>query len=126
MSAVTLVVPDYEAGLDFYVRILGFDLIEDTALSPEKRWVLIAPPGSMECRVLLAKAASAEQQSAIGNQAGGRVFLFLSTDDFERDYTKMRRAGVPFLEAPREEDYGKVAVFTDPFGNKWDLVEQRP
>ncbi len=120
---ISLVVPDYDRGLDFYVGTLGFDLIEDTQLTPEKRWVLVAPPGSSETRVLLAKAASPDQEQAIGNQAGGRVFLFLQTDDFDRDYDQMTHAGVTFLETPRDEAYGKVVVFQDPFGNKLDLLE---
>ena len=125
IAALALVVPDYDDALAFYVGTLGFDLVEDTVLSPEKRWVLVAPPGAGECRILLAKAASAEQVQAIGNQTGGRVFLFLSTEDFDRDHSRMLGAGVQFLEPPRTETYGKVAQFRDPYGNKWDLVEYR-
>jgi len=123
ISALTLVVPDYDAGLDFYAGRLGFEVIEDTQLSETKRWVLVAPKGSTETRLLLAKADGNAQQASIGNQAGGRVFLFLSTDDFDRDHKAMREAGVTFLEEPRHEAYGKVAVFQDPFGNKWDLIQ---
>jgi catechol 2,3-dioxygenase-like lactoylglutathione lyase family enzyme len=125
ISTVTVVVPDYDAAIAFYVATLGFTLVEDTRLTEEKRWVLVAPPGSAETRLLLAKAATPEQRAAIGNQTGGRVFLFLSTDDFARDHEAMRRAGVRFLEEPREEPYGMVAVFADPFGNRWDLIGPR-
>ncbi|WP_422378539.1 VOC family protein [Roseibium sp.] len=123
ISALTLVVPDYDAGIAFYVEKLGFDLIEDTALSATKRWVLVAPKGSSETRLLLAQAEGDTQQASIGHQAGGRVFLFLSTDDFDRDHEAMLAKGVMFLEEPRTEAYGKVAVFQDPFGNKWDLIQ---
>jgi len=123
LSAVSVVVPDYDAALDFYVGVLGFDLIEDTRLSATKRWVLVAPPGSMECRLLLAKASDEAQSRSIGNQTGGRVFLFLTTDDCPRDMTRMQAAGVRFEGAMRFEAYGKVVVFSDPFGNLWDLIE---
>ncbi|MEO9528242.1 VOC family protein [Roseibium sp.] len=125
IGAVTLVVPDYDRAIAFYTQKLGFDLIGDTPLSDTKRWVLVAPKGSTETRLLLARADSPDQQATIGNQAGGRVFLFLNTDDFDRDYQAMQDAGVTFLEPPRTEPYGKVAVFQDPFGNKWDLIEHR-
>ena len=121
LGAMTLVVPDYQAGIDFYVDKLGFDLIEDTDLGDDKRWVLVAPAGG-QCRLLLAKAQGAEQEAAIGAQAGGRVMGFLHTDDFDRDYAAYKDAGVDFLESPRREAYGSVAVFRDPFGNKWDLI----
>ncbi|MFN3130409.1 VOC family protein [Roseibium sp.] len=123
ISAVSLLEPDYDAGLEFYGNVLGFRLIEDTELEPGKRWVLVAPPGSTETRLLLAKADGPEQQAAIGNQTGGRVFMFLTTDNFDRDYAAMSEKGVQFLEAPRREPYGTVAVFQDPFGNKWDLIQ---
>lgn len=123
LAAVSIVVPDYDQALAFYVGILGFDLIEDTQLSVAKRWVLVAPPGSAECRLLLARADGSEQRAAIGNQTGGRVFLFLQTDNFARDHATFLEKGVTFLEAPRFEPYGTVAVFQDPFGNKWDLIE---
>ncbi|WP_299818827.1 VOC family protein [uncultured Roseibium sp.] len=123
IGALTLVVPDYDRAIAFYTQKLGFDLIEDTRLSDDKRWVLVAPKGSAETRLLLAMADGPDQEAAIGNQAGGRVFLFLNTDDFDRDHQAMLDAGVLFLEAPRIEPYGKVAVFEDPFGNKWDLIE---
>ncbi len=125
IGAVTLVVPDYDRAIAFYTQKLGFDLIGDTPLSDTKRWVLVAPKGSTETRLLLARADGPDQQPAIGHQAGGRVFLFLNTDDFDRDYQAMQDAGVTFLEPPRTEPYGKVAVFQDPFGNKWDLIEHR-
>ena len=124
LSAIALVVPDYDAAIAFYVGVLGFDLIEDTPRSPTKRWVLVAPPGG-QTRLLLAKAASEAQRAVIGQQTGGRVFLFLSTDDFDRDYALMRQKGVVFEETPRDESYGRVAVFVDPFGNRWDLIEEK-
>jgi catechol 2,3-dioxygenase-like lactoylglutathione lyase family enzyme len=125
ISAISLVVPDYDSAIGFYVEKLGFTLIEDTPMPHGKRWVLVAPPGAAETRLLLARAANAEQTAAIGNQTGGRVFLFLNTDDFDGDYATMKTRGVEFLEAPRDEPYGKVVVFTDPFGNKWDLIEPK-
>jgi catechol 2,3-dioxygenase-like lactoylglutathione lyase family enzyme len=125
LGAVALLVPSYEEGLAFYRDVLGFSLIEDTVLGPEKRWVLVAPPGSSETRLLLARADGEVQRSAIGAQTGGRVFLFLHTDDFRRDHRRLAAAGVEFLEEPREETYGTVAVFRDPFGNRWDLIERR-
>ena len=125
VAAVTVIVPDYAAGLAFYVGQMGFDLIEDTDMGAGKRWVLVAPPGSSECRILLAKAAGPDQTGAIGKQAGGRVFLFLQTDEFAADHARMQAAGVIFLEEPRHETYGSVAVFCDPFGTKWDLLQRR-
>ena len=123
ISAVTVVVPDYDEAIAFYVGRLGFRLVEDTALSPVKRWVVVAPPGSSETGLLLAQADSKEQSEAIGNQSGGRVFLILKTDDFDRDYARFKQAGIEFMEEPRKEAYGKVVVFRDVFGNKWDLIE---
>ena len=123
LAAIALVVPDYDDAIAFYVGKLGFELVEDTRLSETKRWVLVAPPGSQETRLLLAKADSPEQKTRIGNQTGGRVFLFLHTDDFARDYETMRARGIRFLEAPRHESYGTVVVFVDPYGNKWDLIQ---
>ncbi|MGB5558234.1 MAG: VOC family protein [Paracoccaceae bacterium] len=125
ISAVTLVVPDYDRALDFYVAVLGFDLVEDTPLSATKRWVLVAPKGGAQTRILLARAEGPSQTDAIGNQTGGRVSFFLTVADFDAEYARMRAAGVRFLETPRSEPYGKVAVWQDPFGNKWDLLEQR-
>ncbi|MEO1042195.1 MAG: VOC family protein [Pseudomonadota bacterium] len=125
LSALALVVPDYDEAIAFYVNTLGFTLAEDTRLSDTKRWVRVTPPGAKETSLLLAKAKGAEQEAAIGNQTGGRVFLFLETDDFDRDYARYQRAGVTFdEETPRLEDFGKVIVFSDPYGNKWDLIER--
>jgi catechol 2,3-dioxygenase-like lactoylglutathione lyase family enzyme len=116
------VVPDYDEAIAFYCGALGFELIEDTQLSETKRWVRVAPKGGGTA-LLLAKAEGPAQEAAIGNQAGGRVGFFLETDDFEGDHTAFTQAGVSFLEVPRREVYGTVAVFTDPFGNCWDLIE---
>jgi catechol 2,3-dioxygenase-like lactoylglutathione lyase family enzyme len=123
ISAVTLLVPDYDAGIAFYVGSLGFTLVEDRAMGPTKRWVLVAPPGSRETRLLLAKADGPAQVARVGDQTGGRVGFFLTTDDFARDHAAMLANGVTFREAPRHEPYGTVAVFEDPFGNAWDLIE---
>lgn len=120
LSALALVVPDYEAALAFYVGRLGFRLVQDVDQG-RKRWVTVEPPGG-GTRLVLARAEGADQQAAIGNQAGGRVFLFLETDDFARDHAAMLAAGVEFEEAPRHEPYGSVAVWRDPFGNRWDLI----
>jgi catechol 2,3-dioxygenase-like lactoylglutathione lyase family enzyme len=125
IGALTLLVRDYDEAIAFYTGKLGFELVEDTDLGQGKRWVLVAPPQSASTKLLLAQAASEEQVHQIGNQAGGRVFLFLHTDDFQRDYTLYRERGVRFLEEPRHESYGSVAVFEDCYGNKWDLLEQR-
>jgi catechol 2,3-dioxygenase-like lactoylglutathione lyase family enzyme len=125
INAVSVVVADYDAAIDFYVSKLGFELVEDTPLSDEKRWVLVAPRGAKEMRILLAKAANAEQAKSIGNQTGGRVFLFLQTDNFWHDYRCMQEKGVIFCETPREEAYGNVVVFQDLYGNKWDLLQLR-
>jgi catechol 2,3-dioxygenase-like lactoylglutathione lyase family enzyme len=116
-----LLVRDYDAAIDFYVRKAGFDLVEDTDQGEGKRWVVVRPPGS-DAALLLAKAVG-EQAARIGDQAGGRVMLFLETDDFARDHARMSAAGVRFLEAPRREPYGAVAVFEDLYGTKWDLIE---
>jgi catechol 2,3-dioxygenase-like lactoylglutathione lyase family enzyme len=124
IGAISLLVRDYDEAIHFYTETLGFDLIEDTPLGDSgKRWVLVAPPGASECRLLLARAVKPEEQTAIGNQSGGRVFLFLHTDDFWRDYPAFIARGVQFLEQPREEAYGTVAVFMDLSGNRWDLLE---
>ncbi len=124
ISAISLIVPDYDQAIGFYVGLMGFDLIEDTPLSEDKRWVLVAPPGSTETRLLLAKASNEAQEEVIGEQAGNRVFLFLETYDFDTDFALMERAGIDIIEEPRVESYGKVVVFRDPFGNKWDLIER--
>ncbi|MEM9579817.1 MAG: VOC family protein [Pseudomonadota bacterium] len=122
ISAVALLVPDYDTGIAFYVGKLGFDLIEDTPLSADKRWVLIGPKGA-ETQLLLAKASGPQQQQIIGAQTGGRVGFFLHTDAFDADHLRMTKAGVQFEEEPRHEPYGKVAVFRDPWGNRWDLLQ---
>ena len=123
IAALSLLVPDYDAAIAHYCGDLGFDLIEDTDLGGGKRWVLVAPKGSTETRLLLARAGRPEQAAQIGLQAGGRVFLVLFTDDFERDYAAYTTAGVTFTEDPRAEPYGKVCVFRDRFGNLWDLLQ---
>ena len=124
LQAVTLVVPDYDAGIAFFVGKLGFELIEDTPRGGGKRWVLVAPRGG-ETRLLLAEGKAERQRAAIGNQTGGRVGFFLETDDFDRDHAAFLQRGVAFTEAPRREDYGTVAVFRDEFGNLWDLIQYR-
>jgi len=123
IAHMALVVADYDEAIAFYTQQLNFTLIEDTVLSDDKRWVLVAPPGAKESCLLLAKAADEEQQSRIGNQTGGRVFLFLYTDDFKRDYEQMKARGVLFVREPVTEAYGTVAVFEDLYGNLWDLLE---
>ena len=125
LNSVTYLVREYDEAIEFFTIKLQFDLIADTALNEEKRWVLVRPRGENGTSLLLAKAATPEQEKFIGNQTGGRVFLFLHTDDFERDYKSMLSRGVEFLEEPRHEDYGTVAVFKDLYGNKWDLLEMR-
>jgi catechol 2,3-dioxygenase-like lactoylglutathione lyase family enzyme len=127
LGYVALVVRDYDEALAFCTRSLGFTVIEDTVakdrLGNDKRWVLVSPPGSRGTSLLLARASTPEEASRVGNQTGGRVFLFLHTDDFWRDYREMLARRVKFRESPREEDYGTVAVFEDLYGNKWDLLE---
>jgi catechol 2,3-dioxygenase-like lactoylglutathione lyase family enzyme len=121
---IALVVENYDEAIDFYVGRLGFTLIEDKYVEAQnKRWVLVAPPGATESRLLLARAVGAEQSSRIGNQTGGRVFLFLHTDDFWRDYQAYRDKGVAFVREPKNEPYGTVAVFKDLYGNLWDLLQ---
>ena len=122
ITRVAVVVRDYDEAIAFYTGVLGFDLIEDTPLANGKRWVLVGPAGGAGAALLLARAASPEQESRIGNQTGGRVFLFLHTDDFARDYHRLRDAGVRFAEGPRHEPFGTVAVFLDLYGNRWDLI----
>lgn len=124
IAIFTIVVPDYDAGIAFYVGKLGFELLEDTPRGPGKRWVRVAPAGA-ETAILLAKADGPKQDAAIGNQTGGRVGFFLHTDDFARDYAAMKAAGVVFKEDPRHEVYGCVVVFQDPWGNLWDLIEPK-
>ncbi|MBN8480515.1 MAG: VOC family protein [Xanthomonadales bacterium] len=123
LHALALVVRDYDEAIDWYTRVLGFEVREDTPLGDGKRWVRVAPSGSEETSFLLARAANPEQQAAIGRQAGGRVFLFLHTDNFARDHARMQTLGVRFVESPRHEPYGTVVVFEDLYGNRWDLIE---
>ncbi|MBK9478922.1 MAG: VOC family protein [Bacteroidetes bacterium] len=123
IAHIALLVDDYDAAIEFYTQKLDFHILEDTKLSEDKRWVMLAPKGAKECCLLLAKASNEEQASFVGNQTGGRVFLFLYTDDFWRDYEKMKSRGVKFVRPPQDFDYGTVAVFEDLYGNKWDLIE---
>ncbi|PSR13287.1 MAG: hypothetical protein DA408_00450 [Bacteroidetes bacterium] len=123
IAQFALIVADYDEAIDFYTQKLNFRLLEDTVRSPTKRWVRIAPPGNNECAILLAKAVGEEQLSRVGNQTGGRVFLFLYTDDFWRDYRHMAAHGIEFIEQPREEEYGTVIVFKDLYGNLWDFIQ---
>jgi lactoylglutathione lyase len=123
INCIAVVVRDYDEAIAYYTERLGFELIADTELGNGKRWVQVAPPGLDGTRLLLARAATPEQAARIGDQTGGRVFLFLATDDFWRDYRAMTERGVRFSEEPRREPYGTVAVFTDLYGNRWDLVQ---
>lgn len=123
IAHISVVVADYDEAIEFYTRKLDFKLIEDTKLSETKRWVLLAPPGAKECCLLLAKAADEHQRSRVGNQTGGRVFLFLFTDDFWGDYHKMLAKEIHFVRPPQQEEYGTVAVFEDLYGNLWDLLQ---
>lgn len=123
IAHIALVVADYDEAIKFYTEKLDFVLVEDTPQTETKRWVLVAPKNSDGCNLLLAKAVGDEQTSRIGNQTGGRVFLFIRTDDFWRDYENYKSKGVKFVREPKKEDYGTVAVFADLYGNRWDLVE---
>jgi len=125
IAHVAFLVRDYDEAIEFFTEKLRFRLLEDTAMGGDKRWVLVAPPGAAGTSLLLARAATEEQSRLIGNQTAGRVFLFLHTDDFWRDYNAMRARGVTFLEEPREESYGTVVVFQDLYGNKWDLLGRK-
>jgi catechol 2,3-dioxygenase-like lactoylglutathione lyase family enzyme len=120
---VTLLVRDYDEAIEFYVNCVGFRLIANEDLGGDKRWVLVAPPGAAATALLLARAATPEQEARVGDQTGGRVFLFLHTDDFWRDYNAFKSRGVRFMEKPRQEAYGTVAVFVDLYGNRWDLLQ---
>lgn len=120
---IALLIDDYDRAIAHYTRDLGFKLVEDTPLTPEKRWVVVDPGGKGSCRLLLAKAKNDEQASRIGNQTGGRVFLFLQTDDLERDYQRLLQNGISIVREPSVEEYGKVLVFRDAYGNLWDLIE---
>lgn len=122
IANIALVVDDYDDAILFYTEKLGFQLIENTVMSATKRWVVVRPPGASECSLLLAKAAGDEQRTRIGNQTGGRVFLFLHTDDLWRDYRRMLEKGIRFVREPSVEPYGTVAVFEDLYGNLWDLI----
>lgn len=124
LAHIAIVVTDYDEAIEYYTTKLGFVLAEDTKLSDVKRWVVVASRGGNGCSLLLAKAANDAQQSRVGDQTGGRVFLFLHTDDFTGDYERMKKAGVEFTEEPRNESYGRVVVFKDLYGNKWDLIER--
>jgi catechol 2,3-dioxygenase-like lactoylglutathione lyase family enzyme len=123
ISSLALVVRDYDEAIAYYTGVLGFELLEDTVMDGGKRWVRVAPRGATETSLLLAVARDDEQRAAIGRQAGGRVFLFLHTDDFARDHAAMKSRGVRFVEEPRDETYGRVAVFEDLYGNRWDFIE---
>ena len=123
IAHIALVVEDYDDAIEFYTKKLNFVLLEDTPQSETKRWVLVSPPGSSGCSLLLAKGVGDEQKSRIGNQTGGRVFLFLRTDDFWRDYQSMKDKGIKFTREPKTEEYGTVAVFADLYGNLWDLIQ---
>ena len=123
LASVALVVRDYDEAIAFFTGTLRFTLVEDTPQANGKRWVVVAPPGRDGATLLLAKAADPEQESRIGNQTGGRVFLFLHTDDFQRDYEYMKAHGVRFMEEPRHEPFGTVVVFLDLYGNKWDMIQ---
>lgn len=122
---ISILVKDYDEAIEFYTNKLNFELIEDTRLSDLKRWVLVKPKGQGECCLLLAKAITDEQKEFIGNQSGGRVFLFLNTEDFEKDYSNLVEKNVTIVREPTNEIYGKVAVFMDLYGNKWDLIESK-
>ncbi len=124
LAAIALVVRDYDEAKNYYSSVLGFRIIEDLDQGNGKRWLVVAPPGS-ETRLVLARATTPDQLSRVGNQTGGRVFLFLHTDDFQRDYASYTAKGVQFREPPRYESYGTVAVFSDLYGNLWDLIEQK-
>lgn len=127
IGQVALVVRDYDEALEFYVGTLGFTLVEDSPVPEQnKRWVVVAPPGAGDCHLLLARAVGGEQASRIGNQTGGRVFLFLHTDDFWRDFDAYTAKGVEFVRPPAEQPYGTVAVFRDLYGTLWDLVQMKP
>lgn len=125
IAHIALIVDDYDEAIQFYTKKLHFILKEDTVLSETKRWVIITPPGSGGCSLLLAKAANDDQKTRVGNQTGGRVFLFLHTDDLKRDYKNMKERGISFVREPATEEWGTVAVFKDIYGNLWDLIEPK-
>ena len=123
IAHISLMVDDYDEAIEFYTKKLDFHVLEDTVLSDKKRWVIVAPDGARDCSLLLAKAATEKQSAQVGNQTGGRVFLFLFTDDFWRDYEKLSNRDIKFIRPPEEFEYGTVAVFEDLYGNMWDLIE---
>ena len=123
IAHIALIVDDYDQAIAFYTEKLEFTLLEDTRLTEDKRWVVVAPKGAKECSLLLAKAANEKQSARVGNQTGGRVFLFLHTDDFWRDYEKLKDGDIQFVRLPEKLEYGTVAVFKDLYGNMWDLIE---
>ena len=125
IGMVTVVVDDYDRAVGYYVGVLGFEVVEDTLIDDRKRWVVVAPPGGRGAALLLARASGDEQSARVGDQTGGRVFLFLSTDALAADFARLTEAGVRFLEPVRTEAYGRVAVFEDDFGNRWELIEAR-
>ncbi len=125
LSHISILVNDYDEAIEFYTQKLNFELVEDTKLSEKKRWVLVRPKGAGTCSLLLARADNETQRNHIGNQSGGRVFLFLTTDDFDRDYKNLLARDVNILREPSDEVYGKVAVFEDLYGNKWDLIQPK-
>ena len=125
IAQIALVVADYDEAIDFYTNKLGFDLVEDTVMSASKRWVVVSPGGGNSCKLLLAKAANELQRSRVGNQTGGRVFLFLHTDDFEKDYQRLLDHDIKIVRPPSVEEYGKVTVFEDLYGNLWDMIGRR-
>ncbi len=125
LSSVALLVRDYDEAIEFFTTSMKFSLVEDSPMDNGKRWVVVSPRGSTGASLLLARAVNLEQQCRIGDQTGGRVFLFLETDDFQGDYDHMKAHGVRFTEDPREEEYGMVVVFLDLYGNKWDLIQRK-
>jgi len=125
LGMITVVVDNYDAAIDYYTTALGFTLVEDTKMSETKRWVVVAPDPNHGAALLLAQAVTPEQSAAIGNQTGGRVMFFLYTDNFDRDYARMAQHNVAFTEDPRNEEFGKVVVFADKYGNKWDFIERK-
>ena len=125
LAHIAIVVDDYDKAIDFYTKKLYFELVEDTQISDTKRWVIVRPRGATECALLLAKAANDEQLRSVGNQTGGRVFLFLHTDNFQRDYQNLLDHNITIIRSPSIESYGTVAVFADLYGNLWDLIEKK-
>lgn len=125
LAGITLLVDNYDSAINYYTRVIGFELIEDSRVSPTKRWVLIAPPGSSQTRLVLAEATNEAQTARIGDQAGGRVFLFVHTDDFRGDHARLCALGVEFVDGPRQESFGTIGIFRDRYGHRWELIERR-